>query len=403
VLKLRPRDKIRGAHRSIDVFFESLAQDQQERAIGVILSGTASDGTQGLEMIKSEGGFTFAQDDSAKYDSMPRSAVAAGCVDRVLSPKEIAKELARIAKHPLVATRRTTSGDRASSRPVLPTRRYELSDDGFPTSAQPGKEGAFKKTLLLLRNHRGVDFSLYKPNTIQRRITRRMVLNKQQALDDYVRFLKGNSKELDALYLDLLISVTSFFRNPEAFDTLKSKVFPKLLQQQQQRTDEPVRVWTLGCSTGQEAYSIAMAFMEFTENIPRAPKLQIFATDLNDAVLEKARHGLYAKSLTADVSPERLRRFFVEEQGGFRISKPLREICVFARQNILSDPPFSRMDLISLPQFAHLHRTGFAEKDFAQLPLRAETRWISVFGGVGIGWPVRQSVRADRSKAKNLS
>ena len=341
VLKLLPRDRESGAHRSIDVFFESLAQDQQERAIGVILSGTASDGTQGLEMIKSEGGFTFAQDDSAKYDSMPRSAVAAGCVDRVLSPKEIAKELGRIAKHPLVV-RRMKSGNRASSRSMLSTRDHEPFGDG--DSAHP--EGAFKKILLLLRNQRGVDFSLYKPNTIERRITRRMVLNKQQALNDYARFLKGNSKELDALYSDVLISVTSFFRNPDAFETLKAKVFPKLLQQPQRR-DEPVRVWTLGCSTGQEAYSIAMAFTEFTENIPRAPKLQVFATDLNHTLLGKARHGLYAKSLTADVSPERLRRFFVEEQGGFRISKPLREMCVFAEHNVLSDPPFSRMDLIS--------------------------------------------------------
>lgn len=344
VLKLRPRDRLPGPHRAIDVFFESLAQDQQERAIGVILSGTASDGTQGLEMIKSEGGFTFAQDDSAKYDSMPRSAVAAGCVDRVLSPKEIAKELGRIAKHPLVATRRAKA-HLASSRPVFLTDGDEQPRENESKTAPPGEESAFKKILLLLRNHRGVDFSLYKPNTIQRRIVRRMVLNKQQALDDYARFLKGNAKELDSLYSDVLISVTSFFRNPDAFETLKAKVFPKLLQSQGR--DEPVRVWTLGCSTGQEAYSIAMAFTEFTQNIPRAPKLQVFATDLNDTLLERARHGLYAKSLLADVSPERLRRFFVEEQGGFRISKLLRETCVFAAHNVLSDPPFSRMDLIS--------------------------------------------------------
>ena len=342
VLKLRPREKIPGAHHSIDVFFESLAQDQQERAIGVILSGTASDGTHGLEMIKSEGGFTFAQDDSAKYDSMPRSAVAAGCVDLVLSPKGIAKELTRIAKHPFVATRQTKSEYRTS--PTHDWRGHQTSDDGAAKTPATMKD-AFKRILLLLRNHRGVDFSLYKPNTIERRITRRMVLNKRHALDDYARFIKDNPKELDALYSDVLISVTSFFRNPEAFEVLKSKVFPKLLKQR--RRDEPVRVWTLGCSTGQEAYSIAMAFMEFAENIPHAPKLQVFATDLNEALLEKARHGLYAKSLTADVSPERLRQFFIEEQGGFRISKPLREICVFARQNILSDPPFSRMDLIS--------------------------------------------------------
>ena len=209
--------------------------------------------------------------------------------------------------------------------------------------AKAGENG-FKKILLLLRNHSGVDFSLYKSTTIQRRITRRMVLNKQTTPEDYATFLRGNAKELDALYSDVLISVTSFFRNPEAFDVLKRKVFPKLLQQ---RGDDPLRVWVLGCSTGQEAYSIAMAFVESAERAARARKLQVFATDLNEALLDKARHGLYAKSLAQDVSPERLRRFFVEEEGGYRVIKPLREMVVFARQNLISDPPFSRMDLIS--------------------------------------------------------
>jgi two-component system CheB/CheR fusion protein len=171
-----------------------------------------------------------------------------------------------------------------------------------------------------------------------------MVLNKQHRLEDYARFLRGNAKELDALYADALISVTSFFRNPEAFDILKRRVFPKLLRQ---RGDEPVRVWVLGCSTGQEAYSMAMAFVEAGEKAPRMPRLQVFATDLNEALLDKARHGLYAKSLTHDVSPERLRRFFAEEEGGYRVGKPLREMVVFARQNLISDPPFSRMDLVS--------------------------------------------------------
>ena len=171
-----------------------------------------------------------------------------------------------------------------------------------------------------------------------------MVLNKQDTLENYAHFLRGNAKELDALYSDVLISVTRFFRNPEAFDVLKRKVFPKLLQQ---RGDEPFRVWVLGCSTGQEAYSIAMAFVEAAENASRMRKLQVFATDLNDALLDKARHGLYAKSLAQDVSPERLRRFFVEEEGGYRVIKSLREMVVFARQNLISDPPFSRMDLIS--------------------------------------------------------
>jgi two-component system, chemotaxis family, CheB/CheR fusion protein len=359
VLKLRPRERQgRMPHHSIDYFFESLAQDQQELAIGVILSGTATDGTQGLEIIKSEGGITFAQDDSASYDSMPSSAVAAGCVDLVLSPKEIAKKLVQIAKHPYVAGQglqsklekeRDERGD-AAALPVpgeRETPRIGSVQARAGALARPGKAGTndYAKILLLLRNHCRVDFSFYKPSTIQRRITRRIVLNKQNALGDYARFLKGNSKELDLLYSDVLISVTSFFRNPEAFEALKLKVFPSLIQHHRQ--NDPVRVWTLGCSTGQEAYSIAMAFTEFCDKIPRAPKLQIFATDLNEPLLEKARHGLYTRSQVTDISPGRLKRFFVEEQGGYRVCKSLREMCIFARQNVLSDPPFSRMDLIS--------------------------------------------------------
>src|SRR5262249_30794032 len=162
--------------------------------------------------------------------------------------------------------------------------------------------------------------------TIQRRVTRRVVLNRQNTLQDYADFLQDNAKELDALYSDVLISVTSFFRNPEAFDVLKSKIFPKLLQQQ---SEDPVRVWVLGCSTGREAYSIPMAFMESADQAPRGRQLQVFATDLNEALLEKARQGLYAKSLVQDISPERLRRFFVEEEGGYRIIKPLRQMVVF--------------------------------------------------------------------------
>lgn len=189
-----------------------------------------------------------------------------------------------------------------------------------------------------------MDFSLYKSGTIQRRITRRLVINKQNTLDDYATFLQGNAKELDALCADLLISVTSFFRNPEAFETLQREVLPKLLKQP---GDEPIRVWVPGCSTGQEAYSIAIAFMEAAEKSPRGRNIQVFATDLNEKSLEKARFGLYPKSISDDVNPERLRRFFVEEQGGYRVSKSLREMVVFARQNLFGDPPFSRMDFIS--------------------------------------------------------
>ena len=383
VLTLLPRPETRTPHRSIDFFFEALAEDQREQAIGVVLSGTASDGTVGLEAIKAEGGITFAQDDSARYDSMPRSAVAAGCVDFVLSPEDIARELGHIAKHPMVAGTASESPsrpeeDRASATahedddtplpsggrgtPMTGAKRARAEARHGPVGkpAERGAEDDFKKIMLLLRNHSGVDFSLYKSSTIQRRITRRMVLNKHHTLEHYARFLRGNTRELDALYSDTLISVTSFFRNPDAFDVLSRQVWPALLQ----GGDDPLRVWVLGCSTGQEAYSIAMAFVEAAEHAPRMRMLQVFATDLNEALLDKARYGLYARSLAQDVSPERLRRFFVEEEGGYRVSKALREMVVFARQNVISDPPFSRMDIISCRNLLIYLEAGLQKKVF---------------------------------------
>ncbi len=341
ILKLQPRARQRTISRSIDFFFEALAKDKCGGAIGVILSGTATDGTLGLEAIKAEGGLTFAQDDSARYDSMPRSAVAAGCVDFVLSPENIARELARIAKHPYVAGARPRRGR-------APTKGRSQSTTLLPTAAAAPAasldQTGYNKVLLLLRNHTGVDFSHYKSSTVQRRIARRTVLSQRDTLNGYASYLRGNTKELDALFADTLISITSFFRNVEAFAALQRKVFTPLLDQ---RGDEPVRVWVLGCSTGQEAYSIAMAFAELAEKIPCARKLTVFATDLNDANLDKARLGRYSKNIAQEVSPERLRRFFVAEDGGYRVIKALREQVLFARHNLISDPPFSRMDLIS--------------------------------------------------------
>ena len=368
VLKLERRERTRMPHRPIDSYFEALAQDQRERAIGIVLSGTASDGTLGLEAIKAEGGITFAQDDSAKYDSMPRSAVAAGCVDLVLAPAEIAKELARIAKHPYIAgqpfefSAASTHGEKDHAEAIahqddgtaLPSGgrgrsrgggKQARDEAGHGEQDEPKSvEAGYKKIMLLLRNHCGVDFSLYKASTIQRRITRRMVLTRQDQLAGYAGFLRDNAQELDALFSDVLISVTSFFRNPEAFEALQREVLPKLLAQ---RSDDPVRCWVLGCSTGQEAYSLAISFMEVARKAPHVRKLQIFATDLNEKLLEKARFGLYAKTLAQDISPERLRQFFTDEEGGYRINKALREMVVFARQNLIADPPFSRMDFIS--------------------------------------------------------
>jgi two-component system CheB/CheR fusion protein len=354
VLKLSPRADAPVPHRSIDHFFESLAKDQCHQAIGVILSGTASDGTLGLEAIKAEGGITFAQDESAKYDSMPRSAISAGCVDFVLTPENIAEELARIAKHPYIAGEPVTAASPAPESESEPAEAAPATDEisrQLPrASRSPGRphpvDGTgFEHILSLLRSSHGVDFSVYKSSTVERRLIRRMVLNKLDTLDAYARLLRKNSRELDALYSDMLISVTSFFRNPEVFEILKREVFPKLIAMH--RRNDPLRAWVLGCSTGQEAYSVAFSFLESCGHAGDAPKLQIFATDLNENLLFKARAALYPKSLVADVSPDRLRRFFIEEAGGYRVQKFVRNMVVFARHDLLSDPPFSRMDVVS--------------------------------------------------------
>jgi two-component system CheB/CheR fusion protein len=317
-LQLLARTEVRGQARPIDHFMRSLAAEHGHKSIGVVLSGTASDGTLGLEEIKAAGGITFAQDVTAEQASMPRSAIAAGAVDFVLPPDEIARELGRIARHPYVAP--TLEPDRES-------------------------EPAFVRILDILRQATGVDFGNYKRNTLHRRITRRMVLHKLDNYREYLRLLDADPVEVQALYQDVLISVTSFFRNPDAYDALKATVFPRL-------TDglglaDAVRVWVLGCSTGEEAYSIAMAFTEYLETSGRQAALQVFATDLNGAAIDKARSGLYGKAIAHDVSPERLRRFFVEVDGSYRVAKQIRDMCVFARQNVLADPPFSRLDLVT--------------------------------------------------------
>ncbi len=325
VLQLTPRGEARGPHLAVDQFFKSLAEDRQTGAIGVILSGSGTDGTLGLEEIKAAGGITFAQDEhSAKYTGMPQSAIRSGCVDVVLPPEEIARELARIGQHPYVAPARTAE----------------------PGLAAALDEAHFKKILALLRSTFGVDFRVYRDTTIKRRITRRMVLRTHDSLADYTRSLEQDRAELDALYQDILINVTSFFREPETFEALKQSVFPQILGGK--NPDKPIRIWAPGCSTGQEAYSLAMALLELMEEKAVKPAVQIFASDLNDTVsLHKAREGIYPENIEAEVSPERLRRFFTKEDSKYRVNKALREMCIFAKQNVVADPPFSRLDLIS--------------------------------------------------------
>lgn len=319
VLQLWPRTEARGMFRPIDVFLRSLATEQGHKAIGVILSGGATDGTLGLEEIKAEGGVTFAQDATAQQESMPRSAIASGVVDFVLPPNEIAEEITRISRHPHIALTHPPETSRA--------------------------EPAFARVLEIVRQGTGVDFDKYKRNTLFRRITRRMLLHRMDGLADYAHLLDQSSEEVEALFQDILISVTSFFRNPEGFEVLKSKAFPALTKNRSRH--DPVRVWVLGCSTGEEAYSVAIAFAEYCESIGRVYPLQIFATDLNGAGVERARAGVYGKSIAHDVSPDRLRRYFTEIDGNYRVAKPIRDSVVFARHNVLTDPPFSHMDLVT--------------------------------------------------------
>lgn len=318
-LRLVPRDRTGGPARSIDVFFRSVADVHGSDAVGVVLSGTGSDGALGLEAIKGVGGMTFAQNPaSAGYDGMPRAAAATGCVDFVLPPADIATHLVRIG-HPL--------------------------GNGGPDSGRTPSPGTLAPILDLVRQRTGVDFSQYKVGTVHRRILRRMVMRNADAFDDYAEMLHANAAEVDALYADLLISVTRFFRDPDVFAALAKSIFPKLLKRR--KPEESIRVWIPGCATGQEAYSIAICIVESLGSSPRSTPIQVFATDLSNAAIASARAGLYPHAIETDLSSERLRRFFVREAHGYRVAKAIRELCVFAPQNLTGDPPFSQLDLIS--------------------------------------------------------
>jgi two-component system CheB/CheR fusion protein len=320
VLHLVRREAGRGHHMPIDSFFASLAEDQTSNAIGVILSGTATDGTLGLSAIKNHGGITFAQDlNTAKYDGMPNSAVGAGVVDYVLPPDRIAQELIRIQRQPL--------------REQQPANTFD------------GKDRLMKEVFRLLKGVSKVDFVDYKVATIQRRILRRMNINRVDELADYVKLLHRNPPEVEALYRDVLINVTGFFRNPDVFESLREVVYPKLLLER--NLSEPVRVWVPGCSTGEETYSHAISLVEILSELRVEVPIQIFGTDLIESAIQRARTGFYKESIASELSEIRLRRFFHKVPEGYQISKSIRDMCVFARQNVFSDPPFSRMDLIS--------------------------------------------------------
>jgi two-component system CheB/CheR fusion protein len=329
VLNLIERDEIRRQHLVIDFFFQSLAEDQKNMAIGIVLSGTGADGTQGLVAIKAEGGITIAQTPkSAKFDSMPQSAIASGMADLILSPVQIAEELTRISRHPYVAR-------------IVPILRPEAADDPLI-----GPKDNLSHIFLMLRNQCHVDFTFYKSNTVRRRIERRMALQKVEDLKAYAKVLSQNVDEVKALYADILIHVTGFFRDPQAFEALKKDVFPKLVENR--TPGASIRIWISGCSTGEEVYSLAIAFQEFLGDKVAHTPIQIFATDISEQAIQKARLGEYPGSISTDVSPQRLGRFFVRtEAGGYKIAKSIRDICLFSRHDVTADPPFAKIDLIS--------------------------------------------------------
>lgn len=312
----------RGLRLPIDFFLRSLAEDRQAASIGVILSGMGSDGTMGLRAIKEKAGVVLVQDPaSAKFDSMPRSAIAAGFADMVAPAADLPAKL-------------------------IDYLRYARAIDRTEVSLKEKEVSGLEKVLILLRDRTGQDFSLYKKNTVYRRIERRMSIHQIDTIATYVRFLQQNSQELELLFKELLIGVTNFFRDPAAWEQLRKEIIPELL------AGRPgggvLRAWSVGCSSGEEAYSLAMVFKEVLEEVqPAAPcTLQIFATDLDADAIDKARQGFYPDNIAVDVSAARLRRFFVREETGYRVGKAIREMVTFASQNLIMDPPFTKLDLL---------------------------------------------------------
>ena len=321
-LRLNTREELPRQHMVVDLCMRSLAQVRGNKAVGVILSGTGSDGTLGLAEIQGQGGVTFVQDETAKFNGMPQSAIAAGYVDFVLPPAEIAAELTRIARHPYITHLATDA-----TVDVVPEQHV-----GLDTIFQ------------LIRRSTGVDFTNYRHSTIRRRIQRRMIVHKIETFPNYVKYLQQNPAEVNALYQDMLINVTSFFRNPSVFEALKTMVFPILLKDRS--GDTPIRLWSAGCSSGEEAYSLAICLLEFLGDKAASTPIQIIGSDVSEVSINKARNGLYPENIQGDVSPGRMRRCFTAAEGGYRTNKIVREMCLFATHNLLIDPPFSQLDLI---------------------------------------------------------
>ncbi|TFG59939.1 MAG: hypothetical protein E4H36_12920, partial [Spirochaetales bacterium] len=311
-----------GRRITIDLFLRSLAMDRGRQAIGIILSGTGTDGTLGAKEIKGAGGLILAQDENqAKFGDMPKSVISAGLADFVLPVERMNETIQRYIRHAYIEN------------------EQPKEDESGP------EEDNLNSIFLLLRRKTGHDFSGYKPNTICRRIQRRMAMNHIHTIGDYTRFLKDRPLEIEVLFKDMLIGVSNFFRDPKAFEYLESKVIPAMVADK--NTDCPLRIWVAGCATGEEAYSLAILFTEAVEKTGKNFPLQIFATDLDGDAVTFARAGIYPEGISADVSEQRLDRFFIREDQNYRVRKSLRETIIFSAQDLIRDPPFSKLDLVS--------------------------------------------------------
>lgn len=306
----------------IDYFFRSLAKDRSEKAVCIILSGTGTDGTLGLKAVKGEGGMTMVQEErQARYDGMPRSAIETGLVDFILPIEKMPEELMKYVKHPYI---------KGTPKPVTAEEKFK---------------NAVNKIFVLIRDNTGNDFSNYKLTTIRRRIERRMAVHQIDSIDHYVNYLQQRPAEIETLYKDMLITVTNFFRDKDAYKIIAEKVIPTILKNK--LPESTIRIWVPGCATGEEAYSLAILFAEGMEIEKKHCNIQIFATDIDIEAIEYARLGVYPDSIAADVSPERLKRFFIKEENTYKVKKQIREMVVFAIQSLIKDPPFSKLDLVS--------------------------------------------------------
>lgn len=325
-LHLTDQNHNRGLNLPIDIFLRSLAQDQKNNAIGIILSGTGSDGSLGLRAIKEVGGMVMVQDErSAKFDGMPKSAIATGLVDYILPPEQMPTELKKFMAHPYI------------NKQEQEETEMDQIDESFLT-----------KVVAIIRNRVGVDFSLYKPNTIIRRLERRISINQIQDVENYIQLLQQSPYEVKVLYKEILIGVTQFFRDPEAFELLKREVIPDLFENRKE--DQPIRLWSAACSTGEEAYSLAILLHEYMEENKLLHDVKIFASDLDKEALEYASLGTYPESIASDVAPERLLRYFeasADDDGTFHIREDIRRMVIFAHHNLIKDPPFSKIDMVS--------------------------------------------------------